>query len=308
MAIYKIKNVAEDKCITVNRTNRARTLSDHLNVILSADLNSVEQMWSIDRLNTGVNIRSAVDETFGLNVYRTGSPYNCDISPIFGNATDSTVNVWENIYYTIKMTNYDLYLTVSDINEGTNVYWAQYNGLVTQLWVFEQVTEHTLQMPQNLNQTYVGNEGCIQKAGCFVCSCCDVASYYRGSNYTLDQMKGFGVFVGGENAEGAECHWRSVPSVELTLTTSSTDYAYLKLIRSEIDAGRPVIVHTVGGYVHFVVAYGYIKQGISNSQIKVLDPSGANANNPVGRYTTLSEVFIRHKAEKISDVYLTARK
>lgn len=305
MAIYKIKNVAEDKCVTISRTNSSTNLTDRLNVILSTDANSPEQMWSIDRLNTGVTVRSMIDETFGLNVYRSGDPYNCNILAIKGNEIDSAINIWKNTYCTIKLQNYYLYLTVANINEGTNVYWESYTGNVTQLWVCEQVSGTILTMPQNLNQTYEGNEECIQESGCCVCCCCDVASYYNGSNYTLAQMKNYGVYY----ADNANCHWGNVPSVTFNRgITKNSDAEYYALIRSEINAGRPVIVYTTGGFNHFVVAYGYIEQGANRNQIMVLDPSGADDDYYDGRCTTFEAAYIRHKANKIEYVCTTARK
>lgn len=129
---YNIKNFYYSKYLTI----RDATVSNHKNVSLAERPVGIWTKWVIDeskRNNT--YIRTSLSTAYGLNVYRTGSPYNCDIFSISGNETDAAVNYIYNSMtgcYMIKLSNYNLYLTAG--SDG-NVYWGEYSSnLNTQLW------------------------------------------------------------------------------------------------------------------------------------------------------------------------------
>lgn len=315
MATYKITSKSANKCLNIYGNN-VTSLYNNQNVCLWADSGTNEQKWEISSLGSGVYIRSTINTGFGLNVYRSGSPWNCDVYPISGNETDAKVNIISagSGYYKIQLANYTgYYLTAGGTGDGSNVYWTTATGGNNQLWTCTNPdsgntgtteTPKTLSMPQNLNQKYIGNDSVIQSAGCCVCSACDVASYYNGSNYTLAQMRNAGVYT----TSSASCVWGNVPSASFSNYTGQSQSGYFGKIRSEITAGRPVLVYMQGRYQHWVVAYGFTGNGASNAEIKVLDPYNSNTATSVGRYITLAEAMSTQGASTISYLVITARK
>lgn len=135
MAIYKITNVGANKCLNIYGDN-VTSLSNNQNVTLWADSGTNEQKWSITSLGSGVYVRSVINTAFGLNVYRSGSPWNCDVYPISGNEMDTKINfVASGGSYKIQLANYpSYYLTVGTSGNGANVYWAASSGSSYQLW------------------------------------------------------------------------------------------------------------------------------------------------------------------------------
>lgn len=316
MANYSLRNVGKSKYLAV--ANYSGSLSNNQNVSgmtsTAITTSNNEHIWVIDSLGTGVYVKSYVNTSYGLNVYRSGDPYNCDVHIISGNETDAKVNFIHHAatgYYKIKLTNYNLYLTASD----SNVYWGAYGGEndLNQSWNIKVATPNTtsspttsksLTMPQNVNQRYTGNDEVIQNAGCCVCCVCDVASYYKGSKYTLSQMKNAGVYTDTD----ATCRWGNAPSASFAYYTASSQSDYFSKIRSEINAGRPVMVYMIGEYQHWVVAYGYTNGGTANSHIKVLDPYGDSTSTVTGRDITLAAAMDIQEASTINKLLLTSAK
>ena len=109
------------------------------NVTLWAAGTTNEQKWLLSALSSRRVLASAVDPTYGLNVYRSGSPYNCNMHKVYKNETDALVSfVAYSGYYRIKLYNYDLYLTVGSSSNGANVYWAASSGSNYQKWTIEE--------------------------------------------------------------------------------------------------------------------------------------------------------------------------
>ena len=109
------------------------------NVCLWTDSDTNEQKWSIGNIGNSTYIKSIIDSSYGLNVYRSGNPWNCDLYPINGNETDAMVDlIWTNNGYKIKLHNYNLYLTAGSSSNGSNVYWSSSSSSVYQVW---EITE-----------------------------------------------------------------------------------------------------------------------------------------------------------------------
>ncbi|MBQ7836399.1 MAG: hypothetical protein IJ389_04010 [Clostridia bacterium] len=314
MAYYTLKNAHSSKYLAIANYNGS--LSNNQNVCVTS-LNTTVQannshIWSISSLGSGVYAKAYVNTAFGLNVYRAGDPYNCDVYPISGNETDAKVNFIFHVasgQYFVKLSNYNLYLTIS----GDNVCWKPYGGENdnTQKWYINTATpsatptSRTLSMPQNLNQKYNNNDDVIIRYGCCVCCVCDVASYYGGVNYTLQQMKNWGVY----SSIDATCNWGNAPSASFAYHDLPTQNDYFAKIRSEINAGRPVIVYMVGeDYQHYVVAYGYTNGGNTYANIQVLDPYNDDGTTPVGRYVSLATALEDQYCTSINRLVLTSRK
>ncbi len=136
---YKISNVGAAKCLNIHGSSLT-SLSNGINVTLWSDSGSNEQKWVISDLGNNVYVRSIIDTDFGLNVYRSGSPYNCNIRLIEGNETDAAVDISNyGDYYKIKLHNYNYYLTVGGTSNGTNVYWASESDSDYQKWTFTEL-------------------------------------------------------------------------------------------------------------------------------------------------------------------------
>ena len=166
----------------------------------------------------------------------------------------------------------------------------------------------TLSMPVNINQNYdaVAN---TRLYGCTVSCACDVASYYGNTTYTLNDMKNSGVFTDTD----ATCYWGNVPDASFASVTFTATSSYYSRIRSEIDAGRPVVVRMNSESGHYVVAYGYTGHGASPSLIYVLDPynstgRGVKSNDPNGCDHTLQDAFNVQGATKPDLLMVTAAK
>ncbi len=131
---YKIISRFAGKCLNIYGDNLT-SLSNNRNVCIWTDSGSNEQKWTIQTIGTGVYIQAYIDHAFGLNVYRSGDPWNCDIHTISNNETDAKVDIIETTggYY-IKLHNYNMYLTVTSSQDGGNVCWDDYTGGPLQIW------------------------------------------------------------------------------------------------------------------------------------------------------------------------------
>ena len=137
-----IKNYETGKYLNIYGENLT-SLSSHKNVVLwDKDEGSREQLWLIPDYSNNHCIKSVIDPNYGLNVYRAGSPYNCDMLRVFDNGTDSvcTFTLIDSNRYIIKLKNYDLCLTADSNSNGANVYWAAYNNSSYQTWSFVSST------------------------------------------------------------------------------------------------------------------------------------------------------------------------
>lgn len=131
---YRITNVGASKCLNISGSN-VTVLSNGMNVTLWSNSGTNEQKWSISSLGSNVYIKSIIDTQYGLNVYRSGNPYNCNIYKIAGNETDTAIDIIASgSNYKIKLRNYALYLTVGASADNTNVYWAASSSSNYQNW------------------------------------------------------------------------------------------------------------------------------------------------------------------------------
>ena len=113
-------------------------LYNGMNVTLWTASGSNEQKWLISALDNTIDVffRSYVDEDYGLNVYRWGSPWNCTIHQVVGNETDAQVFLdWTSDgYKRWILTNYKLHLTAGGSSDGSNVYWDSFAYNTYQIW------------------------------------------------------------------------------------------------------------------------------------------------------------------------------
>ncbi len=137
MAYYKIKSKYANKCLNIYGDN-VTVLEDNHEVCLWTESDTNEQIWSISSLGSGVYVRSAIDDTFGLNVYRSGNPWDCDVYPVSGNETDAKINIIASgNYYKLQLANYPTYyLTAGGTSNRSQVYWTTSSGGDNQLWSF----------------------------------------------------------------------------------------------------------------------------------------------------------------------------
>lgn len=131
---YKITNIGANKCLNIYGNN-VTTLNNNQNVTLWSDSGTNEQKWYITSVGSSAYVKSVIDLSFGLNVYRSGDPWNCDVYPISGNETDALVDfIQTSSGFKIKLHNYDLYLTAASSSDGANVYWDSESTSSYQLW------------------------------------------------------------------------------------------------------------------------------------------------------------------------------
>lgn len=114
-------------------------LSAHQNVTLWSDSTADDQVWLLREAGQGLSIRTALNTDWGLNIWRGSDNFNnCDVYPVAGNETDSTVDFRtvnnDLSQYRIKLMNYDLYLTAKGGANGSDVRWEAYTGGDEQLW------------------------------------------------------------------------------------------------------------------------------------------------------------------------------
>lgn len=306
MEFFKIRSVSSDKCLNIYGNN-VSSLENKRHICLWEDTDSLEQKWGIETLGPNVFVKSIIDDNYGLVINYFDCPCECEIKAIVGNETYAKINfIKVGNYYKIQLKNYShLYLTATGTANGSAVYWDMNSNSDNQLWSLEtSPTSKELYMPQNLNQKYSNNEQHIITYGCAVCSAGDVASYYGNKAYTLQELKNAGVYTSTD----ASCNWIYTPYAGFTHVYDSTGYDYLAIIKSEIAANRPVIVHCTGnGSSHYVVAYKYTNNAASNSDIFVLDPTGS-PDSTVGAERTLTASMAENGKNAISGVILTYAK
>ncbi len=137
--VYKITNVGAGKCLNIYG-NKLTKLSNGRNVTLWQDSGSNEQKWVISTTrNNETYISSVIDGNFGLNVYRKGDPFNCNIRKLAGNEYDARVILIKTEDgFKIKLKNYAMFLTASSDENGANVYWAEESESEYQIWALTE--------------------------------------------------------------------------------------------------------------------------------------------------------------------------
>ncbi len=308
MAEYIITNVGAARCLNIYGSN-VTSLTNNQNVTLWQDSGTTEQVWEISSLGSNVKVKSVIDKTFGLNAYRSGTNWNCDVLPISGNDTDSAVTFEKSgDCYKIKLTNYtNRYLTAGGTGNGANVYWAAATNAENQLWDIEKraiPASKTLTMPVNVSQSYSGNPDWIIDYGCGVCCQANLASYYdKSRNYTIQD-----IIDCGAAAENAGSYLGRTPK------TSFKDFPgsnYINKIARQINLGRPVLLHckNTAGNEHWVVAFKYVNSCKTLSDIYVLDSAAGSSTSQVGAIRTLTASMAHnHNLTYVNNVKITREK
>lgn len=312
---YRFKSKLDNRYLNI-LTDGA--LSNNKNVTTYAlDSTDLGQVWLASVYSHGSTIqyllKSAKNNSFALDRWRGSSNYNnADIYTI-GTTTEDlkdqvVVFIASGSYYKIKLANYDLYLTVTSTSTygGYNVNWQTATGKDNQLWMAEPYTAGTstgtsksLSMPTNVNQWYSGYNSDIRYYGCALCSGVDVSSFFGTSSNNNANY-----FYNNYWTDGVGYTW-GAPNATFTETTYS-----LSKIKSEIDAGRPVIVHaTIGNNQHWVVAFGYTNSAASAGDISVLDPYNPDTSSTTGRIMKMTDAMARVGSSYTFDrMKLTAKK
>lgn len=144
MAEYIITNVGANKRLNLYGSSVTElSIFNNQNITVWSSSNTDEQRWVIPRLGNGVFIRSKINRAFGLNAYRNSDiEFNCDVYRIYGNETDSKVNIiLVGGRYRIQLANYpEYYLTASGSDDGANVYWKKgLDGTAFQTWGIQEI-------------------------------------------------------------------------------------------------------------------------------------------------------------------------
>ena len=117
-------------------------ISAHQNITLWIPTEDWDQVWKLQAERDGASLRSALNLSYGLNVWQgSDNMNNCDVYPVSGNEQDATldlltVNSAQNMYR-IKLIHHELYLTATGIQNGSDVRWEPYTGMDSQLWKLE---------------------------------------------------------------------------------------------------------------------------------------------------------------------------
>lgn len=128
----------------------------------------------------------------------------------------------------------------------------------------------TLSMPVNCNQKKDPNDTWIYNSGCAVCNGVDIASYFDGTNYTIEDFRNLYNQSTGYSW-GTPDGYSLVQEGAAQLSEADT----IKRIKAYIDDNQPVACHAVGSgsKEHWMVAYKYT-DGTTWADIFVLDPAG----------------------------------
>lgn len=142
MDTYKITNVASKLCLNIAGDN-ITVLTEHQDVTQWSDTGTNEQKWVIDNFPNSGPVLSAVDTSYGLNIWLGSlNKNNCDVFPVAGNEEDSTISFVDNTgSYCIKLTNHDLYLTAPNTTAGASIVWSSYKGNDNQKWTFTKISD-----------------------------------------------------------------------------------------------------------------------------------------------------------------------
>lgn len=303
MATYFIQSHSgTGKHLNVSGNNQ---ISDHRNVNVYNYSGGNDQKWIIEYLNTydiyPQLIQCTNNSSYGLNAYRVGTNWNCDIMPTSGNFNDALV-VFEGTGITneffIKLKNYsNRYLTAEGTTSGSNTSWqAKQSSGNAQKWKITLVsgggTAKSLSMPAgkncNWNQKHSRVTDIFGGSACTLVTGLDVANFYsvNTTGYVPEDMYSTVYWT----TEGR--YTRVVPgpgTIGDKLAEFGTDADRMASIKSEIDAGRPVVVN-IGpddNNNHTVFAFGYTNNASSYSDILVHDPVDMNTSSIYGRIVTL---------------------
>ena len=146
---YMVSHAGAGKCLNVYGNEQ---VSPNRNVCLWTKGPGNAQSWNIKAFSAGDKIVSGLSSDYALNYYWSagkGNPGNCDIYPQAGNDADSCitltpVNAASNIY-TIKLKNYNLYLTAKGTGDNADVRWeAPVSTGTTQQWKLDKFSSESV--------------------------------------------------------------------------------------------------------------------------------------------------------------------
>ncbi len=162
----------------------------------------------------------------------------------------------------------------------------------------------SLTMPKNYNQFYTGNPNNF-KRDCYCCSCCNVASFYRGyPYYTLSDAI-------SDNAYADDGFYpaRIKYAAFTKYTTATTITDRCTKMREEINAGRPIIVHFGGTAGHYVTAFKYINGGVSYADFYALDSANwRSTGSSEGLVLTIPDAQSNNSVGNVDFLVTTTRK
>ena len=288
MATYKItSHSGSGRPLNVATTS---TISGRTNVNIWSDTGSNDQKWSIVSLGSGQQVKSMNNTRYMLNA--NTSTWNCDV---YTSNSDTYVNfksLGSGLYRIQLDSDQTKYLTAEGTASGSNVKWAALNSSSNaQKWKVELVSSSTpsgsvkIPMPAGRfccwNQRYSEIVTALKKQaggtgtkGCTITTALNLVNFYGPDNYTINNIIG----AWDKGGQGMTWGWDfSSCGTKLRVAGSSealSGTSAFPAIRSEIQAGRPVIVNigTGNGDNHTVMCYGYENGGTAYSDFLVKDP------------------------------------
>lgn len=332
MAILSFINCAAQKNLNIYG-NDFSVLTDNQNVCIWTDTLSQEQIWEVDYIGANLSIRSFYDRNFVLcpgEYNSSNDTWNCVVKETCEDDCYNKITIERNAHdcYIRLTNNPNYYLTAVGTNDGANVCWARETGNSDQIWWLQfypsspstSPTNYCLNLPLNLNQKYKHNEYAIKEYGCAVCCAGDVSAFYGNNNCTLDTLKASGVYgsvpeyITPDSPNDlyyknyASCWWNNSPNAYFRHYRVGD---FLEKLKFELFYDRPVIICCATecnkNDTHFVVAYRYINNASSYSDIYVYDPAG-NKENTSGEIRTLEESMNYNGKDIISYLIFTSVK
>ena len=247
MATYKItSHSGSGRPLNVATTS---TISGRTNVNIWNATGSNDQKWSIASLGSGQQVKSMNNTRYMLNA--NTSTWNCDV---YTSNSDTYVNfksLGSGLYRIQLDSDQTKYLTAEGTASGSNV--KRYSEIVTAL------------------KKQAGGTG---TKGCTITTALNLVNFYGPDNYTINNIIG----AWDKGGQGMTWGWDfSSCGTKLRVAGSSealSGTSAFPAIRSEIQAGRPVIVNigTGNGDNHTVMCYGYENGGTAYSDFLVKDP------------------------------------
>ncbi len=282
--IYRIKSHAgEGLCLRL--ASGTQTVAAHkLLQTATESTTNMGQRWVVKNIS-GRKIVSAIDNSYALNFDTTDTTRKAEIYQ-YSNSDANTslefekVDLSNNIYkikITISGTTY--YLTAGSKTSTAYATWEPASGGDNQKWMFEEIV--TIDLPTNRtynwNQFYTGITSIVGTAGCGWACALDVANIYGPDAYEPTDMPSNSWGSNGVVWSNLPEHCNAIISNSYTYYSTSEINNALSAIRSEIDNNHPVIIRLYNANIvefplHFVVAFGYINNGTTKSDILVFDP------------------------------------
>ncbi len=252
-----------------------------------------------------VLLSSPFNTTYYKELRITSTNYGSSTSNVSGYVVSVIAKSSSSQYVTGKITDgmsagrtYTLY-AYAQAQNGT--WYLAGSATITML---NAPTSKTLNMPKNYNQFYTGNPDNFTR-DCYCCSCCNVASFYRGNPYyTLSDSI-------SDNAYASDGFYpgRIKYAAFTKYTTATTIAARCTKMREEIDAGRPIIVHYGGTAGHYATAFKYVNGGASYADFYVLDSANwRDTGSSEGLVLTIPDAQSNNNVGSIDFLVTTTRK